>query len=391
MMVQNEKRILAGLCVCAVFSLTAQNKSDSHRPIFDAYPDLKKRVPWVKIANLPTPVYELKNLERAEKTTAKIFIKDDGQAGDLVGSNKLRKLELHFGYAQNCGAENIIALGSVGSNYTTAIAAYAPLFGFKTIVLLKPQINTHYLRRNLLLSAYYGADIRMFKDIHARNEEVRHLQKSIKNYYIPEGGSNEIGTIGCVNAAFELQEQINAGLIKEPDYIYVPFVSLGTAAGLMLGLRAAGLKTKVVCVQAAPAGAGIWASEIAREFNQTAKFLHEMDEHFIPYKIAPSEVIIHTVFFGGSYAAIDQEEHDAIMRLYDLEQFKVDGTYAGKAFAALLHDLRKKKLEGKTILFWKTNTSGSFKKITDQVDYKTLPQALHVYFESDVQPLDAGC
>ena len=63
---------------------------------------------------------------------------------------------------------------------------------------------------------------------------------------IPLGGSSPLGTIGYINAAFELKEQIMRGEIPEPDFIYVAAGTCGTAAGLIIGLKAAQLKTKVI-------------------------------------------------------------------------------------------------------------------------------------------------
>lgn len=39
---------------------------------------------------------------------------------------------------------------------------------------------------------------------------------------MPSGGSSPIGTIGYVNAAFELKDQIDKKIIPEPDLIYIP-------------------------------------------------------------------------------------------------------------------------------------------------------------------------
>ena len=55
--------------------------------------------------------------------------------------------------------------------------------------------------------------------------------------------------LGVVNAVFELKDQIARGLLPEPDIIYVPFGSMGTTAGLLLGIKLAGLKSKVCAVK----------------------------------------------------------------------------------------------------------------------------------------------
>src|SRR5690606_22015855 len=66
---------------------------------------------------------------------------------------------------------------------------------------------------------------------------------------IPPGGSSPIGCCGFVNAAFELKAQVEAGLMPAPDELYVASGTMGTCIGLLLGLRAAGMKTRVQAVR----------------------------------------------------------------------------------------------------------------------------------------------
>ena len=49
-------------------------------------------------------------------------------------------------------------------------------------------------------------------------------------------------------AAYELADQVRAGLLPEPSSLYVPVGTGGTQAGLVVGLRLAGLRTRVVGV-----------------------------------------------------------------------------------------------------------------------------------------------
>ena len=78
-------------------------------------------------------------------------------------------------------------------------------------------------------------------------ETVKHGSRP---YIVPWGGTSSVGAIGYVNAAFELKDQIDAGEMPEPDLLYVAMGTMGTAAGLMLGLKATGLKTRLVAVPA---------------------------------------------------------------------------------------------------------------------------------------------
>ncbi len=57
-----------------------------------------------------------------------------------------------------------------------------------------------------------------------------------------------LGCVGYVEAAIELAEQVGAGELPEPSHIVVALGSGGTAAGLLAGLKLAGLRSRLVCV-----------------------------------------------------------------------------------------------------------------------------------------------
>ena len=64
-------------------------------------------------------------------------------------------------------------------------------------------------------------------------------------HVIPPGGSDAVGTLGYVSAALELAEQVAAGEAPMPDVVHVTAGTLGTVAGLALGLSLAGLPTRI--------------------------------------------------------------------------------------------------------------------------------------------------
>jgi hypothetical protein len=76
----------------------------------------------------------------------------------------------------------------------------------------------------------------------------------------------------------------------------------------------------------------------------------------------------------------------ALMERYG--SIKLEGTYTGKAFAALIDDGKKSILRDKIILFWNTYNSLDFSKAIATIDYHQLPRCFHRYFEEEVQPLE---
>jgi D-cysteine desulfhydrase len=201
-------------------------------------------------------------------------------------------------------------------------------------------------------------------------------------YVIPMGGSTPLGTVGLVNAAFELKEQINQGLLPEPDVIYIPFGSMGSTAGLALGLKAAGLKSQVVAVSVVSPD-NFNYKKLEQLFTKTNELLRSKDESFPLCKM--DNVTLRTEFFSGTYGKFSTAGNDAITCAYDQEDLNLDGTYSANAMAALIHDAKAGSVANKKVLFWNTFYDAP---ADAQYYYSPLKPCFHKYFEDDVQETD---
>ena len=61
------------------------------RSLFDAYPALRDRVPFVPLADLPTPLEPMAAL--SAQVGADLWVKRDGLTHPEYGGNKIRKFE----------------------------------------------------------------------------------------------------------------------------------------------------------------------------------------------------------------------------------------------------------------------------------------------------------
>lgn len=365
-------------------------------PLFEAHPTFQDHFAHTSLGEFPTPVIELENLSKA--LGASLYLKDDGVSGTLFGGNKVRKLEFLLADALDSGAKSVIVCGDAGSNCSLATIAWATHMGFDAYSMLGSQLRTAYARRNLLMSLYYGGRLSYYDSYDeilvqrpAFAKRIAELD-GVEPYIVPGGGSSCQGMLGFVNAAFELKQQIEAGELPEPDYIYVALGSTGTSAGLILGLKLAGLKTKVIPVGISGKNGDITyrTVRLVNKLNSVITFLKQADPNLDlqPYEF--SDIVTTHNFKDCTYAQVTHGVASVIKLLYIFEGIKLDGTYTGKAFCAMLNDLKKPSMKHKTVLFWNTYCAGSFDHITRQVDYRDLPQAFHTYFEEDVQALDQG-
>ena len=163
---------------------------------------------------------------------------------------------------------------------------------------------------------------------------------------------------------------------------------MGTAAGLILGLRATSLKTHVIPIRVTDKKL-VNAKNMVKLIQETNSLLHSKDSSFPKLDISEKDVDIKHDFYGQKYALFTEEGMQAVARMKDREGIKLDGTYTGKTVAAIIRDAQIKKLSNKVVLFWNTLNSSDFSDAISDVDYHNLPRRFHRYFEEMVQPLDS--
>jgi 1-aminocyclopropane-1-carboxylate deaminase/D-cysteine desulfhydrase-like pyridoxal-dependent ACC family enzyme len=368
-------------------------------PLFEQYPLLREKLAYVPLCEFPTPVQKLERLG-AELGISQLYIKRDDLSGKVYGGNKPRKLEFLLGNALHSKVKEVITFGGAGSNHALATAIYARHVGLRSISMLMPQPNAQYVRRNLLMSHYCGAELHLCG---AEMESMRNiplvftatayqlLRHKFKSGHfpqlIPPGGSSPLGVIAFVNAALELKKQITDGEMPEPEYIYVACGTMGTASGLIIGLRAANLNSRVVSVKVT-SEKFVNARKMSQLVSKTNSLLHSLDTSFPRFKSPEEDVDIRHDYFGKQYALFTRKGMKAVSLMRSYEGIKLDGTYTGKTLAALIDDAQNGRVQGKSVLFWNTLNSRDISDVISSIDYRGLPHDFHRYFEEKVQPLD---
>lgn len=361
-------------------------------PLFRAYPGLG-RLPYVALGEFPTPVERLAGVG-GELGLAQLYIKRDDLSAGLYGGNKVRKLEFLLGEARRTGAREVITIGFAGSNHALATALHARRLGLRCASMLLPQAGADYVRRNLLAGRQCGAELCAYRNFTSLTCGI--VFKMIKGrlrdgawpLYIPPGGSCPLGVTGYVNAALELRDQIAAGMMPEPDRIYVPMGSMGTAAGLALGLRAAGLRTQVAAIRVIEEKLASVAG-MRKLFEKTSELLCRHDPAFPRVRFSEDALVIRNEFLGEGYARKTELSARAAELMQRQTGIPMNIAYSAKAFGALMNDAaREEGLKGKAVLFWNTFNSRDLEPLIKDADYRQLPQAFRCYFEEDVLAFD---
>jgi len=357
-------------------------------PLFKHYPLLADKLPYVSLGEFPTPVDKLDRLG-GEIELSHLYIKRDDLSGKIYGGNKIRKLEFVLGQALRDGVKELLTFGLVGNKHALATTIYSRQLVMKCVCMMLPKPVDNHVRRNLLLTYASGAELHHQPKmpllvLDTAYQLFRHkLQYGSFPRFLSGRGPSIPGAIGYVNAALELKEQIVAGEIPEPDFIYTARGSSGTAVGLMLGLRTAKLKTRVVSVGAYPQNRA-FAGKMARFYSKTAYYLNSLDPGFPKLEYSEDDANIRNGFSRRRDDCLMGGRMEAIHSMKKREGIELDTIYTGRALACLIDDARKGDLRDKVVLFWNTFNSRDFSDVIAAVDYRSLPRGFHCYFKESV-------
>jgi 1-aminocyclopropane-1-carboxylate deaminase/D-cysteine desulfhydrase-like pyridoxal-dependent ACC family enzyme len=328
----------------------------------DDYPLFRRHaalaaIPRVRLATLPTPVERAASLGSA--LGIELWIKRDDRTSAVYGGGKARKLELLLAEALAAGAERVATSGGVGSHHALATALFGRQLGLEVRLYLLPQPPTEEVADTLLGCRAAGAELVLVDRVPAVADA----------HGIAPGGSSPLGNVAFVNAGFELAEQVRAGVLPEPDDLYVALGTMGSAAGLAIGLQAAGLRTRVIAVRASNRGTSTTA-KVEAAVAETLAYLRARDPSFPDVNV---ELAIEGAQLGRGYAR-PTEAGSAAAALFAAHTGRgLDATYTAKAFAAVV----AARGSGRRVLFWDTHHAGAID--TGGLRPVDLPVALRPY------------
>jgi 1-aminocyclopropane-1-carboxylate deaminase/D-cysteine desulfhydrase-like pyridoxal-dependent ACC family enzyme len=348
-----------------------------------AYPALAGALPYLALADLPTPLEDAPALA-AQLGLGALAIKRDDLTSPVYGGNKVRKLEYLLADALATGCDATVTYGSVGSNHALATAVFATRLGLAAHAVLVDQPPSPAVAQKLRWLLHAGAVIhpaKGFADSRRVFEEIRdrHPGGARRVYDIPWGGSNWRGAVGFVAAALELARQTVGSGQPAPDFLYVSGGTLGTATGLALGLRAAGLPTRVVAPRAVPSGEKS-AAQAAAQLAEANREIRARDPCFPLVEDPLASLELRPEFYGTGYAEATPEATEAVALMAG-QGVKLEVTYTAKAFAGLVADARAGRLAGRRVVFWNTYNSAPPPAGVETVALRRLPPEFRRYVD----------
>jgi D-cysteine desulfhydrase len=348
-------------------------------PLFEAFPKLAEQVPWMPLGDWPTPITEARRFAALHGLSS-FHVKREDLSHAACGGNKVRGLEFLLARARQRGATALITIGAAGSHHVCKSAWHGRTLGMKTTALIVDQPPADYVRHNLLAGLAAGASYIPANYLTLVPKFAwRFLRGSRSNgglHYIPPGGTSPLACLGHVNAALELRRQIDAGVMPEPDYLFAAMGSLGTVAGLAVGCKLAGLRTRLVGVVVSYrwyCTRGRWA----RMARRTLRMMRHHDAGVPDVEIAARELTVIGSALGDGYAHFTEAGMTLAREFHACQQIQLDGTYTAKTLDGAMQFIRQHSLEDKAHLFW---NSFHDTPAPTHVPANGLPPALRAYF-----------
>lgn len=318
-----------------------------------------KEPPRLKLAQLPTPVVELKNLAR-ELNVPRILCKRDDLTGLELSGNKIRKLEYLLADAQAQGADTLVTNGGFQSNHCRATAAIGARLGMRVRLILRAPADgsTPENDGNLFLDRLFGAQITMHSvkeyntDRKALIDRVMNEERAAgrKPYFFPVGASVPLGCWGYIRCFKELLDQLGAETKLD---IFVAVSSSGTFAGLMLGKALFAAKNYRVV--------GIPVSDSVEFFQKDVRDLINATNERFGLGLSESDTPIELIdgYIGEGYAIPYPAAVETLKRVARSEGLILDPTYTSKAMHGFLETVRAGGVRtGATPMF--VHTGGAF-------------------------------
>ena len=183
---------------------------------------------------------------------------------------------------------------------------------------------------NDIQSGNVGSVPRQLQNKHYDGEEAMEKYRAAgeKPYFVPMGGSNELGTMGYYECAQELDKQVQEmGL--ENARIIVTTGSLGTYMGLFMGLKECESKLKLTGICISPSSDPVPAKRALGYFKRCKEYFD------LEWDAAEEDFDMINRYHYGAYNNAVADVRESVYDMGRKEGIILDACYTGKTFNAI--------------------------------------------------------
>ena len=305
-----------------------------------------KQLERIGMGVFPTPFERMPRLE-AKLGGPHIYVKRDDLTGVALGGNKVRQLDYILVQAKKMKADYVITTCGVQSNWSRQTVALATKMGMKALLVLrtaqfktKPKI----FDGNILLDHIIGAKIKII-DMRINEDptpilekEADKLRKAGHKPLIlgPAASVSPLATAAYVYGFAELAGQAKDSGV-DLDAVFVAAGAGPTQAGLILGAKILGMKTKMIGVNVGAYSTKKLYDVILNSSAGAAKLLGT------EVRLSESDVIINEDYAGKDYGISTKESVEAVRLAASTDALIIDPVYTSKTMAGMIGMIRQRK------------------------------------------------
>lgn len=295
----------------------------------------------------PTPLQKLRRF--AEKLNgANLWIKRD----DLLpfGGNKTRKLDYLMQEAVEAGADTVITASTNQCCHNGILLLAANREGMKSRLIMeswgRPEYDFSCSPEREMYRLAGAEQVETISDLPSGPVEeiplARKMAEEVRRegkipWFIARGGAGPLGSCGYVRAAEEMVRQWGS---EEPAAVVCPCGLGGTQAGLIVGLKRSGCKTRVYGIGVTGKSTAVMEQSVREQCRELTDFL-EME------RVPEDAVCCIEGFAGDGYALPYKKQYECMQLLAETEGIFTDPVYSGKTLAGLVGLLECGKLDPK--------------------------------------------
>jgi 1-aminocyclopropane-1-carboxylate deaminase/D-cysteine desulfhydrase-like pyridoxal-dependent ACC family enzyme len=307
------------------------------------------RVPYVKLACLPTPLHDMEVLTRA-LGGPRLMIKRDDLTGLALGGNKVRNWEYRLEELVREGAEVAILALDLQSNSARQSTAACTRAGIRTILVLEGSAPVT-IQGNLLLDHVMGAEIHFAPTRQAQRAQIdalaaREREAGRRVAVVTDSPRFAFSSsVAYMRALLETMEQARAMGVR-PTHYYI------CSAGKALG----GMALAEALFEHEFRVHGVTATGEWNVPERTADIAREVAAELgLDITVSAGDVICHVDYVGQGYGIPSAASKAAVDRFARTEGILLDPVYTGKTAAALLAHVEERRFrDGDVVVFFHT-------------------------------------
>lgn len=345
--------------------------------LFWRLPMLGERLDWVSLRGADVPSVP-KRLIRSQHLFGEnyLFLKQELTDFHIIPETDAKKLEFILADEEIENARTLVASGRAGDFHCLSVAKVAKELGKQAIIILRQAPMTTKQVHAVMAMMNLGARVALRETSRGFNFAMgwqRFWSRILKRAILSEGGASGPGALGYVSALCEIEAQVKAGEIPEPDYLVVPVVTGTSLAGLELGKKLLGWDKLKIQGVATHCESPALRKDIAQIANEASEILAEALERK-PWTFTENDFFVDFSVLG--LEPISRDIHRWLTCWNELEQVDMDMELSGRALFGMSKWIEKRNLKGQKILFWSISSPFRSGDLGDFQGYANIPQKL---------------